>query len=127
MRDIKYFLQKNFRLILIGLAVFGIIFVALYSSYKQIDQNTAEEVIGKKLNSDNFNVTDRLVDRDGWKLMEIRTSDSNDNAAFAIFHYEDNQLVLKLGPGTSFSRYNLKEAGVPENIQQEILSKLGQG
>ncbi len=128
MIDIKYWLQTHLKLSFILVACLLAIPAVVIVINKQSDKASSKYVLSKKLNRTDFNVTNTLVDSQGWKLVRIVSTRSVDkgNAAYAIFYSEANQMVLKLGPGTYFSKQSLAKTGMPEDVQEEMLKKLGQ-
>ena len=99
----------------------GVTVVYLYSLQNRA-KNDIKEVVAKKIDRKDFEVTEIVVEADGWQLARIASTAKQDegNPAMVILHEENNQLVLKFGPGTSFEKTKLEAAGVPVAIQSVL-------
>jgi len=82
----------------------GVTVVYLYSLQNRA-KNDIKEVVAKKIDRKDFEVTEIVVEADGWQLARIASTAKQDegNPAMVILHEENNQLVLKFGPGKAGS------------------------
>ena len=89
---------------------------------ENIKKGEIKEKVSEKINRQDFNVDQVLVESNGWTLGKISSTNKDDegNAAMVILHEENDILVLKFGPGTSFFKADLDTAGVPETIQDVL-------
>lgn len=103
--------------VIVGTAV-GVILILPSFSPENIEKGEIKEKVSQKIGRQNFTVDQILVESDGWTLGKIASTASDDkgNPALVILHQENNQLVLKFGPGTLFKRSDLENAAVPEAI-----------
>ena len=98
-------------IVVLAVVVIGL---SMFSPTKLAVKQTVSDSIGRT----NFNVEKILIKEDDWILARIVSTEQLDkgNPALVILRHEDGELVLKFGPGTSFSGFDLSEAGVPNTI-----------
>lgn len=113
-------------IVLIALAILAVLIVLFALNNPQVSpgSGSSKAVIEKKLNRSDFTVEKVLTNKDGWMLVEIRStaSESQGNTAYAILHEEGDSMTLKLGPGTYFDKFSMSSADVPSSVQEEIQS-----
>ena len=107
--------------IIVALAITAIVLLPLFTP-ENIKKGEIKEEVSKKINRQDFDIEQILVDSDDWTLGRITSTNENDkgNPALVILHKENNRLILKFGPGTNFSKSELDKAGVPSTVQDAI-------
>ena len=90
----------------------------------QLQTGKVKEIVEVALDrpEDSFTLSGTSIDQDGWKLMRLTSTRENDkgNTAFIIVYQDEEEVTLKVGPGTYFSRESMQNAGVPPEIQTQI-------
>ena len=119
--------QKKTILFILGLIVIAILFAigvqfALSQTPENIKKGEIKEKVSEEIKRQDFNVDRVVVESQDWTLGRIESTNENDagNPAFVILHKENDQMVLKFGPGTMFVKADLDAAGVPQAVQEAI-------
>lgn len=125
MSDIYDWILNNRKIaaVLVVILLVAIGLVAVNMAKAHFDTVNSESALTKKLNRSDFSVTEILVDDGAWKFVQVTSNAKSDtgNTAFAILYDDGKQLILKLGPGTVFTRSSMEEVSIPEKIQKKIL------
>lgn len=128
--NIQQWIQSNRKLtLLIGIVIIAALSITLLltQTKKQREIDEVAEVVSIALGQDeiNFAVTETLVDTGNWKMLRITSTNAADrgNDGFVIVYQDDEETTLKVGPGTYFSPEVMRDAGVPSNVQNEIINR----
>lgn len=124
--DIEYIQSWIYRYRFLLIIIFVVItagLVGITSIQNYRDAHIAKETINKVVDPAEFEIKKVLLSNEGWKYVQIAYTQGElkGTTAVAILHDEADRTVLKVGPGTSLSKSVMKNAGVPNNIQAEIL------
>lgn len=123
----KDWIQSNKKplLIVVVISIIGIILFGVTTlSPRAQSEAEVKDVVAIALGQEQteFDITATLVDTDNWKYIRITSTREQDrgNNSFIIVYQDEDETTLKAGPGTFFTPQVMREAGVPQDVQDEI-------
>jgi len=119
-------MTKRKKWLIIGIAIFlvvGLIVLFVILNSNKSPETKMQNTIRDGLGNNNVNLQDVLFEKDGWRYVKINDDSNPDNVALMILHLDSKgQYQIVMGPGTSFSLFDMTDAGVPTEVQAFVLN-----